>query len=471
MAGGYSEQKHPPYYGGYQYPYPHIKFETPTAVKILFYGLIIMIIVQFLGLLATLIIYSFYTNQSFNEFRTDFFIFGILNSISSLLFWIFIILLVISVFVFHRGKLEFNQQHKKNIDWAKIFIIGYFILFAIAFIMTLFIIASMLFSEQYFQVPSFFTAISSSVAILQSFFLGFLILFLVKDIISPRDRDLLYIFAGLMVLLPLTNATTGMIESLLLAPGDSGFGVDVSYGTAIIFDLCYLVIWLIATFAFFNISKGLKTLERTIPDKPDKFLPRPKAVSKYLYKFFSKPKVSIPTVLVIAIIIGAGVGASAQIAYDQAVEHAKENFEDVEYLPYQSHRSENGILSEGQNEFIEVNIHSNIIELEVNLYWVDEPDQGRRNNEPDVFTLQVDLNGESWSDTNQNPHGGEGEIGLSWYYEKEDLYYVDTAMIMITLETAGDQTGPIGLPISPYTIEDNSNEYFLEIYYVVMEVN
>jgi hypothetical protein len=40
------------------------------------------------------------------------------------------------------------------------------------------------------------------------------------------------------------------------------------------------------------------------------------------------------------------------------------------------------------------------------------------------------------------------------------------ALITITLERAGDQTGPIGLPFSPYTIPDNSNEYQLDVYYI-----
>lgn len=463
MAGGYSEQKYPHYYGGYPYPYPHIRFETPTAVKILFFGIIIMMIVQFLSLTAN-VLQSIYFNAG-SDYRTGMVFTGILFSISGLLFWIFIILLVISVYVFHRGKFEFNQQHQESIKWAKFYIIGYFILFALAFILALIIVASMFLSEQFSQAPAYLTGISSVITILQSFFLGFLILFLVKEIISPRDRDILYIFAGLMVLLPLIQAITVMIEFLQIESSNFSDFSDYYYSRLIFFGFCNLVMWAIAAFAFYNISKRLKINERTIPDKPAKFLPRPKVISKYLYQFYTKPKRSILAVVIVAIIIGAGVGVSAQALQDQiskpSISFSGDTFS--ESGEYQT--SEDGILNEGESVDIDIHIHSNIIVFEVFLYWVDEPDQGYRDNEPDMFTLQVDLNGESRSETDQNPQGGQGEIGLSWHYDENESYYVDTALITITLEIAGDQEGPIGLPRSPLTIEDNSNEFQLDVMY------
>ncbi len=467
MAGRYSEQKHPPYYGGYPYPYPHIRFETPTAVKILFYGLIIMIIVQFLNLTAD-IIQSIYFNAG-GDYLTGILFTGILFSISGLLFWAFIILLVISVFVFHRGKFEFNQQHHENIKWAKIFIISYFVLFALTFILALVMIASMILSDQFYQISPYYSGITSVITILQSFLLGFLILFLVKEIISPRDRDILYIFAGLMVLIPLIQAITVMIEFIQLGSSNFSYFSEYYYPRLIFFGFCNLVIWVIAAVAFYNISKRLKINERTIPDKPAKFLPRPKAISKYLYQFYTKPKRSILAVVVVAIIIGAGVGVSAQALQDQISEPSISFREDVSSEPGEYQRSEDGILNEGESVDIDIPILAVIVLLEVTLIWMDEPDQGRRNNEPDVFTLQVDLNGESRSDTNQNPQGGQGEIVLNWYYYEEESYYVDTALITITLETAGDQEGPIGLPFSPITIPDNSNEFYLDIYCVYIE--
>jgi hypothetical protein len=465
MAGGYSERKQPPYYGGYQYPYPHIRFETPTAVKILFFGLIIMIIVQSLGLLTNLVVYSFSNSQSFDDFRSGFFIMGILSSISGILFWVFIILLVISVFVFHRGKLDFNQQHHDNIKWGIRFLVAYVILFALAFIITIYLIASMIFSEQYYGIPPYYTGVSSVITILQSFFMGFLILFLVKEIISPRERDLLYIFAGLMVLIPLIQAITGMIENFSVASDDSTYTSDIFYTRLVFFGLCNLVIWIIAAVAFFNISRRLKVHGRTVPDKPGKFLPRPKAISKYLYQFYTKPKISIIAIGIAAIIVGAGVGVSAQALQDRIFEPSINFGDDMVSGPSEYHIGEDGMLTEGNSIEVDIPIDADLLEFEAFLYWTDEPDQGRRNNEPDVFTLQVDLNGESGSDTNQNPHGGEGQIGLSWNYDENESYYVDRALIIITLETAGDQEGPIGLPFSPYTIADNSNVYYLEVYY------
>jgi hypothetical protein len=467
MAGGHSEQKYPPYYGGYPYPYPHIRFETPTAVKILFYGLIIMIIVQFLRLTAD-IIRSIYFNPG-ADYRTGIILSGILFSISGLLFWAFIILLVISVFLFHRGKFEFNQQHHENIKWARIFIISYFIVFALTFVLALVIVASMFLSEQYYGIPGYYTGISNVITILVSFFLGFLILFLVKEIISPRDRDLLYIFAGLMVLIPLIQAITVMIEYSQIASDDFVYSSETIFSRLAFFGFCNLVIWIIAAVAFYNISKRLKVNERTIPVKPAKFLPRPKAISKYLYQFYTKPKRAILAVVIVALIIGAGVGVSAQALQDRIYEPLRSFREERFSEPGEYQRSEDGALNEGESVDIDLDIHSNIIVFEVYLNWMDEPDQGRRDNKPDTFTLLVDLAGESRSDTDQNPQGGQGEIGLNWNYDENESYYVNTALITITLESAGDQEGPVGLPFSPYTIPDNSNEYYLDIYFVYIE--
>jgi hypothetical protein len=465
MAGGYSEQKIR-YDYNYYYPYQYRTFETQNAVKFLFFSSIIIFIVQILDLTSGIIQSILFTD--FENILTGIFIFEVLNSVSGLLNFIFIVLLVISVYMFHRGKNEFGQQHQVNILWAKKFIIGYFIIFIIAFFIALYMVATMLLIDQLFYIPPYYSGISWVITILLNFFLAFLLLYMVKEIASPRERDLMYIFTGLMILLPLIQAIVEMSFNYQFISGGSNSVGDTYYTRIIFFDLCYIINWALAVYTFYNISKRFDNNDFKVPDMPGKFLPRYRSISKHIYHFYSKPNRTLIAVIIVAIIVGAGVSVSAQVAQDQIFERSSEYSEDLVFEPGEYHISDNGIISEGESIDIDIPVDCDLILFEVYLYWSDEPDLSLRENEPDTFSLKADLEGDSKSDSDTNPHNGEGEIGLSWYFDEYEPCYVDLIFVTITLQTAGDQTGPVGLPRSPIMVEDNSNEFYFEVYYIYL---
>jgi hypothetical protein len=90
---------------------------------------------------------------------------------------------------------------------------------------------------------------------------------------------------------------------------------------------------------------------------------------------------------------------------------------------------------------------------------------GFRNNEPDRFTLDVEFGSYSESFTDENPPDGPGLIGKEWFFDYEEFADGISIELSVTLEYAGDQMGPVGLPRSPATVDDDSNEYSISIHY------
>lgn len=72
---------------------------------------------------------------------------------------------------------------------------------------------------------------------------------------------------------------------------------------------------------------------------------------------------------------------------------------------------------------------------------------------------------DSDSATDMNPYGGAGRFVLEIMSDPLEDQSMSFIEITLTLDTAGDQTGPIGLCANPLTVADNSNQYNLQVSY------
>jgi hypothetical protein len=214
--------------------------------------------------------------------------------------------------------------------------------------------------------------------------------------------------------------------------------------------------------------KRNKTPAQRIHDVPSKsFLPRPEPLARFTYTFYSRPLQAFIIILILAILLGAARGMTVEVPWYVDFNSSELDFEFIDDSggPYSGGDSETNSISEGEtsdHSFFD----SNAIEsLSVSLFWEDEPDMGFRNNEPDRFTLDVEFGSYSESFTDENPPDGPGLIGKEWFFDYEEFADGISIELSVTLEYAGDQMGPVGLPRSPATVDDDSNEYSISIHY------
>jgi hypothetical protein len=432
--------------GVYPPPYGQ-RSDTRTGVKIMFIAIIFAIIDLILGIFYYIVIYSLFNPYFIVENITGWIIVSVTFSIiRTIIFIIFLILMVISLYFFLRGRFEFNIEHTANVNLAKIFIIIYIVI-----LITSFFVFPLILLAQGYSGLRLLVGLSTIATILLGFFLSFAILFLIKSFVDPRDRDLLIIFASLMILLPLFDFIINKI--LFLAPVGPSYFLYLT-----VFPIIRLFIWLFAAFAYLSTKRCFTPDGKFTPAHRPAFLPRPRPVAGYIHGFYAKPIIAFILILIIAMVFGTAVGLSVQVPdLNVEVDITPPGLDDLTLGEGAVEGTER--LQEGQSASIDISVDGAIVYLEGYLTWIDEPDEGRFTNQPDRFTIEITCGNETETYTDRNPHGAEGVISFEMTFPELGLDYAE---ITITLEYAGDQTGPAGRWAF---VSDNSNEIDYEFYY------
>lgn len=432
--------------GVYPPPYGQ-RSDTRTGVKIMFIAIIFAIIDLILGIFYYIVIYSLFNPYFIVENITGWIIVSVTFSIiRTIIFIIFLILMVISLYFFLRGRFEFNIEHTANVNLAKIFIIIYIVI-----LITSFFVFPLILLAQGYSSLQLLVGLSTITTILLGFFLSFAILFLIKGFVDPRDRDLLIIFASFMILLPLFDFIINKI--LFLAPVGPSYFLYLT-----VFPIIRLFIWLFVAFAYLSTKRCFAPDGKFTPAHRPAFLPRPRLVAGYIHRFYAKPIIAFILILIIAMVFGTAVGLSVQVPdLNVEVDINPPGPDDLTLGEGAVEGTER--LQEGQSASIDISVDGAMVYLEGYLTWLDEPDEGRFTNQPDRFTIEITCGNETETYTDRNPHGAEGVISFEMTFPELGLDYVE---ITITLEYAGDQTGPAGRWAF---VSDNSNEIDYEFYY------
>ena len=442
---------------------PEVKVNTKNGLNIIILGFIIIIISNILSIISSSILYYIIYNVSnYWEMGFWFILVSSISIVTIILYILFIILLVVSFLAFNKGKFEFGEVHLRNIRYAGVFIITYVVLFASGLISDLFFYPFTYYPDSSIPI-SIFVAYSEMLSIISAFFIAFAILYLVKSFASEFEKDLLYLSASILIILPI-------ISSILYIFTYTTFSYDIYLGSSLTLRIIRIINWFIVVFTYVRLKRSFDTYARFKPKEDKKFLPRPEPMAGYAFRFYSKPIKALKIFIIVAIIFGAFSGiafASTYITFDEMYSSSigsQGNEQDVESKQFDYSES----LTETETIDSIIPVNGELIQLDALLTWIDEPDRSRRSNEPDVFSLEIQYVVETLSQTEQNPQGEQGIIQLSCGYDLDEGVYVDEITVSITLVYAGDQTGPLGLGSSPLTIEDNSNEFecVVNIHYI-----
>ena len=366
-----------------------------------------------------------------------------------------VVLLLIALFFLYKGKDEFGPGHAKDVRWTIIFLVAYLVLAAIGTAPGT-AVATGDASEVTLVLPTV-------MSILSSFFLAFAVLYIVRDLIGRFEKDLLYLFVALKVLV-------SMVFNIVIMFTDRGSDpLQASANLIRLTSYANLVdalVTIMPVVAYWFVLKDMKEHGTDLPKARKGFLPRPRRIAPLVQRFYSRPVEAIVVMVVVAILIGAGTGLGAYYRRDQGDKDdgPKDLWERtlaIEIL------EGGGSLTEGDTVDFTLTVQKFVVDIEIALLWEDEPDARFRTNEPDSFSFTGDVNGDVRTDSGANGQGGPGELFLTWSFSEEEPEHVECVNISITLTSAGDQVGPIGS--GPLTITDDSNEYSFKFGYLYFD--
>jgi hypothetical protein len=432
---------------------PEIKKETHYGVKFMCLTIIMLIISIILSLATTIL----FDPESYSMIfgRIEWGIMILLTLLSFLFWFIFIVLIFITFFLFHRGRFEFGEKHRKNFKIAFICIACYFILFLISIFLPLSLYFAPLSSINYFN------GLWQAFYILETFFLGFALLFLIKGFTNKKALDIVFLFSMLFLAIAIIDSA---IENIYFNPQlytEQLFRTYRSY--TIILQSTRIAVWLIALYGFYLTLSNFDLYSRFVPDDKQPFLPRPKPIAKYVYNFYSKPMTAFIVMLLIAAVIGSWTSMAVDIDVNpndlqDSVSYEEQQLGDVKIYSI----SRTGQIQEYTEKSMSLDLEEETYCATITLIWIDEADNRFSTNEPDTFTLTVDCGLDIASKTDSNPYGQMGMLDL-YFDSSEDELFIDYLDITISLDQAGDVSGPIGFGLSPLNEEDTSNDYTLKI--------
>ena len=231
------------YYPNWNYVQGEYKHNTHSGVKFMFFAIIITIIEIILSMISYPINLTMIYERGYDE--GTWVVIMIISGFSFLLFLVFIILAFISLYFFYHGRFEFDKQHTEDIKWVMIFLVCYIILFIISFLFLSLI-------SIFLNVSNFYiyNSILQAISILQTFFIAFLILFLIRSFAGNREKDILYAVASLLILISILSNIFEL--AFLWAFQDLGFFGSIIYYELII--LLSLSLWSLAAYAYYNIA-------------------------------------------------------------------------------------------------------------------------------------------------------------------------------------------------------------------------
>jgi hypothetical protein len=357
--------------------------------------------------------------------------------------------------MFYLGKDEINPGHAKNIKWTLIFLIGFIILFFIDFFISYSSSFLYFISDFIFQ---FIVGFATFISILLALFIAFIVFLPVRELTSPREKDLLYIFATILILIPIITTLVDISNrpisesNYLLLTGIMTFFSFISLGAVALAALVYS-----------RIEKGIKIhgLDRPYRTKP--LLPRPKPIDRYVYRFYTRPHEAFIIILIVALILGTAQGIAINIPSVSSSGPPSDNGRsdplDTSSVTYH----DNGMLTEGDSIGNEYYFDPSARNIRVTLLWQDEADQTGSYNEPDEFSIVVTYRGSAQEDSGENQHGEFGSIYMEINIPEGEETYEGFVVVTITLVNAGDQYGPAGLPLGPLYRVDDSNDFEVSI--------
>lgn len=383
---------------------------------------------------------------------------------------IFIAIVLVSLYMFHLGRFEFNPQHTKNVKWSIIFMIGFIVISVLSIIISVIYVISSIGQEADELTSSayyIYSGFPQAFYILQSFFLAFMILLVVKEFVTFRMMIFLYLVAGLIILIALVDSIIDILDPYFFNPETAqDFAAIIRLKANFIFIIA--LIWSLVALSYIFILGSLKTYGRTLPPKSLATRPILGRVIKYFRPVTTRPYVPFIAILIIAVIMGGAAAESAQvprrlgIATGLPLRVEQPSEVSSEYL-------EESMLNEGESIDINININKDVNSIYFVLSWEDEPDEPLRDNNPDEFSMDVSAGRLTKSDESVNDDGGYGHITIYWDFGADDPYSISTAQITIKLEFAGDQEGPAGIVGSPILVEDNSNYFKLRVWWTYIE--
>jgi len=460
MTGGASDQKLPQYYAGHSYPYPPVRFETQNGLKLMLVAIIFFTLSYVLRAISVHSQSYEFTGISQEQYDN-----AMLIGWTSVFFTaLFIITVIIALIMFYRGRTEVNSQHAKNVKWSIIFFTGYIIVSLLSIIIALIYIMTAASSNPSHLTSSvyyIYSGFPQAFYVLQSFFLGFMILLVVKELVCYRVKFFLFFIMILIILIAITDAMIDIFDASLFNPETNEDFAEIIRFKAY-FILLHALIWFLAVIVYFYILRNFK-LFKEIEPAPILETQQPSRPVTILFETMSiRPYIPFAVMFVVAIILGAAAANAAQEPRRLGIVSGLPIWEDEESYYYEDYM-EQGELQEYESIDVTVEIDREISAIDIQLWWQDESDLPLRDNKPDRFNVNAQLDGLQKSVTDEDGQDGSGYIVIQWTFSEDKLKFVNEALITLTLEYAGDQEGPGGISGSPLVTEDNANEYTLSV--------
>jgi hypothetical protein len=456
----------PPPPPGPQYPHPyyippHPEYESylrrqdvHKGLRLIFFGLILYI----LGLIFD----SFWIIM---VYPVDYYIFSIflaiLAGISYFSWILFFILTVAGIIILQQSKNEFGEKHSRYLRYAMVFLIAFFILFVTRIVLN--VVASFSF---FFFGRTIYAVILSLTSILgnvSAFMLVFIVFLPAIELAGGRERDKLYVFATMAITLVVLN---GIVSIMIgTAATDESF-MGFMYLTLFL-NFLSIITWAIAASTYHRLWHYAKYYAQEVPRKTPKLLPRPRPLSDYIYKFYSRPVHAIVILAVVALLMGTAQGAALTsfMFQDDNSRYSSDTYEvqDEEVPELPGNFFIEGYLDEGQEEDFTYYINEDVGTVEALLSWEDESVRFPSENAPDKFTVVISIGGKKVMESSESDSDGNGYIQVSMNVFEQARQGYDDVEVVVTMDEAGDVNGPIGLGIGPFSEVDTGNSYYLNI--------
>lgn len=449
-----------PYHYYQQYPPPpdyaayYKRYEVQKGLKFIFIGLLFYLLAVFFDTLWIVTIYSM-------DVITFILAVAVIGSLTYACWFIFFVLTAIGIFILYHCRDSFSIKHRQYMRYTIMFLIA----FIVVFVSELFAGGVVGFGPYYLGriMYTVLTSISSILTIISSFLLVFVLFLPVYELSGARERDKLYIFASLAIAVIISYAILNSMIGVM--------ATDASFRTYIFaelfLNLVRIAVWAIAAFTYYRLWQYAKYYAQDIPKDTPQLLPRPKPISDYVYKFYTRPVQAIVILAIVALILGSAQGAALAsfmfrgdfVEFSREFEYEGEEEDQVLPDPY----STQSYLEEGQEEEYSYYITADVGSVEVILMWLDESVRYPRENQPDGFTVEITLGGKSRTASGESDSEGNGYIQLRLDVYELFLEGHDDVTVTVTMDYAGDVRGPVGLGIGPFSEADMGNEFSMTI--------
>jgi hypothetical protein len=430
-----------------------IPYRTRTAVILMLFAIMFISGTHILKFLPVFTYNYFGFSTWLRTFYDYFFLVFIFLSI------LILIMILASVLLFNKGKLEFNEEHKKNVEHCKRIALMYIPVFSVLLVILVY--------GEFQANPSglvFLSAMTNFLLILEGIILVLLIFVPVKAIAGRTERDVLFLFSFFMILAVIVVAVYDITKPYT----NTYLRFGHLYLVNITISLVFILIMMFASTGYIMLLRAIQVHGDDLPSRSKGIFSRSKGISKRIEGAFKSPMRTLTAFCIIGLILGAAEGLDIrseliQLGNEDIYQESITNPGSPQLLRGKLAYSDE--LSEGTTLTYDCTMDEHVMIFYAELTWNDEPNEQYRINQPDCFTMNVTLGNMSKTQTQENPDYGSGVLLIQFDLDEENAVYVQDAVVVVTLEYAGDHTGPLGLENSPSTITDNSNSYTLVIDY------